>query len=188
MPARKKPAPTKARPAGLLETLKTRFEQHPHRHPKVRWEAVQARLEAAPDKLAALAQLEATGGAPDVLGGEERGGFLFVDFAPETPEGRRSLCYDDEALEARKANKPKGSAVGLARRLGGELLTEAQYAALQAVEPVDQKTSSWLATPEPVRALGGALFGDRRFGRVFTYHNGAESYYQARGFRCCLRV
>jgi hypothetical protein len=173
----------------LLKTLQARFEANPQRHRGLTWAAVARRLEANPAKLWSLAELEKTGGEPDVVGHDAKTGeVLFCDCAAETPKGRRSVCYDDEALEARKENKPKASARGLAEAMGVELLDEAGYAALQALGPVDQKTSSWLLTPRAVRELGGALFGDFRYGRVFTYHNGAESYYAARSFRGALRV
>jgi hypothetical protein len=173
----------------LLETLKARFEANPGRHRGLTWAAVEARLEAAPAKLWSLGELERTGGEPDVIGRDARTGeVLFCDCAAETPKGRRSVCYDDAALEARKENKPKASALGLAEAMGVELLDEDGYRALQALGPFDQKTSSWILTPPAVRTLGGALFGDFRYGRVFTYHNGAESYYAARSFRGRLRV
>ena len=174
---------------GLLDTLKARFEAHPRRHEGIAWSAVEQRLRAAPAKLASLAQMEETGGEPDVIGQDKKTGeILFCDCAAETPSGRRSLCYDRAALASRKEHKPKGSAEGLALEMGVELLDEAQYAELQRVGPFDQKTSSWIKTPADVRKLGGALFGDYRYGRVFTYHNGAESYYGARAFRALLRV
>lgn len=173
----------------LLRTLRARFDGHPERHPRIAWADVLARLEAAPAALEVLARMEETGGEPDVIGREgAKGPVLFGDCAPETPSGRRSLCYDRAALDARKENKPAGSAVEMAARIGVELLTEAQYRALQEVGEFDLKTSSWIATPPAVRALGGALFCDRRYDRVFVYHNGAQSYYAARGFRGLLRV
>jgi len=173
----------------LLDTLQSRFEENMHRHKTVPWAEVSSRLEAEPDKLASLAEMERTGGEPDVVGQDKRSGeALFYDCSPESPDGRRSLCYDQEALESRKKNKPEGSAVDRATAMGAALLTEDEYRHLQALGPVDQKTSSWLGTPPNVRELGGAIFGDYRFGRVFVYHNGAESYYAARGFRCVLRV
>ena len=168
----------------LLATLRERFEQHPRRHPGVKWDAIEKKLDAA--KLKVLAAMERTGGEPDVV--ELNGALVFCDCAPESPKDRRSVCYDGEALRARKENKPKTSALELARAIGVEVLDEAQYAALQKVGPFDEKTSSWLKTPPEMRALGGALFGDHRFGRVFTYHNGAESYYAARGFRGFVRL
>ncbi|GIW33974.1 DUF4256 domain-containing protein [Meiothermus sp.] len=173
----------------LLRVLKSRFEQHPHRHPGLKWADIEARLLAQPHKLASLLQMENTGGEPDVVGYDATSGaLLFFDCSPESPKGRRSLCYDRAALEARKANKPAGSALEMAAAMGLELLTEEQYRALQQLGPFDTKTSSWLQTPKPIRKLGGALFGDRRYNCVFVYHNGAESYYAARGFRGCLRV
>ncbi|GEM83711.1 DUF4256 domain-containing protein [Meiothermus hypogaeus] len=173
----------------LLLLLKTRFEQHPHRHPGLKWAAIAERLQAQPHKLASLLQMENTGGEPDVVGYDATSdAFLFFDCSPESPKGRRSLCYDRAALEARKHNKPAGSALEMAAAMGLELLTEEQYRALQQLGSFDTKTSSWLQTPDPIRKLGGALFGDRRYNRVFVYHNGAESYYAARGFRGCLRV
>ncbi|NLX94692.1 MAG: DUF4256 domain-containing protein [Rhodopirellula sp.] len=172
----------------LLAALRARFLANTGRHPGLAWDDVAARLAARPEKLRALYQMERTGGEPDVvgLGGEE--GYLFCDCAAQSPAGRRSLCYDGEALDARKENKPEGSAVGMAMDMGVELLTEAQYRALQQAGEFDTKTSSWIATPPDIRGRGGALFCDRRYGRVFTYHNGAESYYGARGFRGALRV
>lgn len=175
--------------ADLLKRLQTRFEQHLPRHPGITWPEVEARLTAHPSAMKTLAAMEATGGEPDVIARDEASGQIaFCDCAPESPTGRRSLCYDAQALDARKEAKPAGSAVGLAAEMGAELLTEAQYAALQATGEFDLKTSSWLHTPPEVRALGGALFGDRRYGRVFTYHNGVQSYYAARGFRVWLAV
>ncbi len=173
----------------LLTTLADRFAAHPERHAGVAWSAVLARLEKNAPALETLLQMEKTGGEPDVvtLGGAG-GTITFCDCAPESPAGRRSLCFDEAALKARKANKPKGSAAALARKIGVELLTEAQYRQLQTLGEFDLKTSSWIDTPEDVRALGGALFCDRRFGKVFVYHNGAESYYAARGFRGLVRV
>lgn len=153
------------------------------------WDKVRARLEASPVKLWSLAEMERTGGEPDVVGHDKRStDFLFYDCSAESPKGRRSLCYDREALEARKEFKPADSAMGMAAAMGIELLTEEEYRALQELGEFDLKTSSWLKTPSSVRKLGGAIFGDRRFDRVFVYHNGAESYYAARGFRGTLRV
>ncbi|WP_341890445.1 DUF4256 domain-containing protein [Variovorax sp. YR752] len=177
----------------LLRALQGRFEQHPARHAGVAWAQVLARLDAAPAALTALAAMEASGGEPDVIGvdtssGTGSGELLFCDCAAESPSGRRSLCFDDDALHARKENKPAGSAAGMARAMGVELLTETQYRALQQLGEFDLKTSSWIATPDDVRALGGGLFCDRRYGRVFVYHNGVQSYYAARGFRALLRV
>lgn len=173
----------------LLAALQARFGQHPHRHEGVDWEDVQARLEGSAGKLRSLHEMERTGGEPDVVEyDEEADEFVFVDCAPESPNGRRSLCYDQAALDARKEHKPKGSAVELASNMGIELLTEGQYRALQALGEFDTKTSSWIATPAGIRKLGGALFCDRRYDHVFVYHNGAQSYYAARGFRGSLRL
>jgi hypothetical protein len=173
----------------LLQALKRRFDAHMHRHADITWETVLARLDATPAALRSLAGMESSSGEPDVIGRDAATGeLLLCDCAPETPSGRRSLCYDDEALHARKENKPAGSAIGMARSLGVELLTEAQYRALQQLGEFDLKTSSWIATPDDVRDLGGALFCDRRYGRVFVYHNGAQSYYAARGFRGLVRA
>lgn len=173
----------------LLQTLKSRFDKHPIRHPGIAWDAVAARLEVHPAALTALAAMESSGGEPDVIGLDTASGqYVFCDCAAESPAGRRSLCFDAEALRARKENKPDGSAVDVAASMGIELPTEEQYRQLQQLGEFDLKTSSWIATPDDVRARGGALFGDRRYGRVFVYHNGAQSYYAARGFRGMLRV
>lgn len=173
----------------LLQTLKARFEKHMHRHPGMAWADVQARLESRLEALGSLHEMEATGGEPDVVGLDPSSGqFVFCDCSAESPSDRRSLCYDGEALDTRKENKPQGSAAQMAASMGVELMTEEQYRALQQLGAFDLKTSSWIATPPDVRALGGALFGDRRYGRVFVYHNGAQSYYAARGFRGVLRV
>lgn len=173
----------------LMETLAARFEGHRHRHEGVSWGKILSRIEANDAVLKSLAAMEASGGEPDVIGYDEKTGqYMFCDCAAESPVGRRSLCYDRRALDARKENKPKGSALELAAAMGVELLSEPQYRQLQELGKFDQKTSSWVATPEDVRSLGGALFCDRRYGRVFVYHNGAESYYAARGFRAQLRV
>ncbi len=173
----------------LLATLEARFEAHGHRHPGASWAKVRKVLVSRPDALWTLHEMERTGGEPDVVQlGEDHAGLAFVDCTPESPKGRVSLCYDGEALASRKENKPAGSAVELAAAMGVALLTEAQYHELQRLDEFDQKTSSWLATPAELRARGGALFGDRRYGRVFVYHNGAQSYYAARGFRGVLRV
>lgn len=158
-----------------------------HRHAGLGWDPVLERLEGNPSALKSLSTMEATGGEPDVIG-VDNGDFLFCDCSPESPLGRRSLCYDREALDARKENKPAGDALEVAAAMGVELLTEEQYRTLQQLEAFDTKTSSWIRTPEDVRTLGGALFCDRRYGRVFVYHNGAQSYYAARGFRGLLRV
>jgi len=173
----------------LLATLKTRFEKHRSRHGGIEWAEVLARLEAHPQKLRSLYEMELTGGEPDVVGHDEKTGeYLFFDCSPESPKGRTSSCYDPNALDARKEHKPKASAEGMASEMGVELLTEEQYLKLQAIGEFDTKSSSWLKTPAEMRKLGGALFGDRRFGRVFFYHNGAQSYYSGRGFRASLRV
>lgn len=175
--------------SALLDTLRKRFEQNAPRHPDIEWSEVLERLGSAPDKLWSLAELERTGGEPDVAGrDEETGGFVFFDCSPESPKGRRSVCYDREALEARKKHKPKTSAVAMADAMGATLLDEEQYRHLQSLGPFDAKTSSWLKTPTAIRELGGAIFGDYRFATVFIYHNGADSYYGARGFRCSLTV
>jgi Protein of unknown function (DUF4256) len=157
----------------LLDILRARFEKNMHRHAGIEWDMIQEKLKANPTKLASISQMEDTGGEPDVVSSGDE--YLWVDCAPESPTGRRSLCYDDVALASRKENKPKGSAVAMAADMGIELLTEEQYRDLQKLGEYDLKTSSWIATPEAVRALGGALFSDRRYDRVFTYHNGAES-------------
>jgi hypothetical protein len=173
----------------LLRTLKARFEKRPHRHKGIEWSKVQANLNAAPAALEALHEMEATGGEPDVIGHDAAAGqYWFCDCSAESPAGRRSLCYDREALASRKEHKPAGSAVEMAAAMGIELLTEQQYRLLQQLGEFDTKTSSWVLTPQDMRALGGALFCDRRYGKVFVYHNGAPSYYAARGFRGLLRV
>lgn len=175
--------------AELLHVLKVRFEKHKNRHKGLEWADVQAKLEAAPAKLWSLGQMEDTGGEPDVTGLDKKTGeYLFFDCSAESPKGRRSVCYDHEALESRKEHKPKDSALGMAAAMGIELLTEEQYRGLQQLGEFDLKTSGWIITPAAVRKLGGALFGDRRYNTVFIYHNGAESYYAARGFRGVLRV
>jgi hypothetical protein len=173
----------------LLKTLKARFEKNMNRHKGLEWASVQAKLEASPDKLWSLGEMERTGGEPDVVGRDKKTGeVIFYDCAEESPKGRRSICYDREALDARKENKPKDNAVGMAAAMGIELLTEEEYRELQKLGEFDTKTSSWVKTPAVVRELGGALFCDRRFNTVFTYHNGAESYYAGRAFRGSLRV
>jgi hypothetical protein len=173
----------------LLSLLKLRFEKQSRRHPTLRWSEVEARLAEVPEKLWSLSEMERTGGEPDVIGREESTGlYLFVDCSAQSPEGRASLCYDREALDSRKEHKPKGSVVELAAEMGVELLTEEQYRALQCVGEFDTKSSSWIQTPREIRSLGGALFCDRRYGRVFVYHNGAQSYYSGRGFRGILKV
>ncbi|MBM3725272.1 MAG: DUF4256 domain-containing protein [Acidobacteria bacterium] len=173
----------------LLEILRARFEKNTKRHPGIPWEHVETRLRAHPEKLRCLHEMEQTGGEPDVVGPpDDSGAFLFIDCAAESPAGRRSLCYDEAALEARRQNKPAGSALGMAAAMGVDILTEARYRELQKLGAFDTKTSSWIKTPEPVRNLGGALFCDRRYDAVFVYHNGAESYYAARGFRAAVKV
>lgn len=173
----------------LLQALKARFEKNMHRHKGIAWDKVRAGLEGNAGALKSLREMEATGGEPDVIGRDSGlGGYTFCDCSVESPAGRRSLCYDREALESRKENKPQGSAVEMAAAIGIELLAEEQYRELQKLGEFDTKTSSWVRTPSEVRALGGALFCDRRYGKVFVYHNGAQSYYAARGFRGTLRV
>jgi Protein of unknown function (DUF4256) len=173
----------------LLQALKSRFEKNMHRHKGIAWPDVLARLEASPAALRSLRAMEDTGGEPDVVGQDKKTGQLaFCDCSAETPVGRRSLCYDREALEARKENKPQGSALDMAASMGIDLLTEEQYRHLQTLGEFDTKTSSWIQTPPEVRSLGGAFFCDRRYGKVFVYHNGAQSYYAARGFRGVLSV
>ena len=173
----------------LLHTLQTRFEKHKTRHKGIEWAGIQAKLEADPKKCRILNEMETTGGEPDVVGYDKKTDeYIFFDCAAESPKGRRSLCYDRKALDARKENKPKDSAMDMATAIGIDLLTEEQYRFLQQLGEFDTKTSSWLITPPDIRQLGGAIFGDRRYNTVFTYHNGADSYYAARGFRGCLRV
>lgn len=173
----------------LIQILKVRFEKHMYRHKHLNWAEVQTRLEANSDKLFSLQEMESSGGEPDVVDfDKETGSYIFYDCAKESPIGRRSLCYDKEALDSRKKFKPKNNAMDMAKAMGIELLTENQYRKLQNLENVDTKTSSWLKTPEEIRSLGGAIFGDFRFGQVFVYHNGAESYYGSRGFRGSLKV
>jgi Protein of unknown function (DUF4256) len=173
----------------LLNVLSKRFAAHHNRHKGLSWDDVEKRLVKRPELLEALDAMEATGGEPDVVGYDKKSdAYIFMDCSPESPKDRRSLCYDDEALASRKEHKPKGSALGWARDIGVQLLSEADFHFLQQLGEFDTKTSSWLDTPKEVRKLGGAIFGDRRFGRVFIYHNGAESYYAARGFRVVLRV
>jgi class 3 adenylate cyclase len=191
--SKKRTTTTKALPPQqaeeLLSTLKARFEKNMKRHAGLAWANVQTCLEATPEKLWSLHEMERTGGEPDVVDYDKKtGAFIFFDCAAESPSGRRSLCYDDEALESRKENKPKDSAVGMATAMGIALLTEEQFRALQQLGEFDTKTSSWLQTPVEIRKRGGAIFGDRRYNTVFVYHNGAESYYAARGFRGSLRV
>lgn len=173
----------------LIQTLKTRFEKNRFRHEGLAWAQVEAKLEANPDKIGSLNEMEITGGEPDVVGFDAKTGeFIFYDCSAESPEGRRSLCYDREALESRKANRPENNVVDLAAAMGVELLTEEEYRSLQKFAAYDAKTSSWLATPPGIRKLGGAIFADFRYGMVFVYHNGADSYYSSRGFRSSLRV
>lgn len=173
----------------LLRTLKSRFEQNMKRHDGLEWAKVQAKLEDNPRKLWSLNEMERTGGEPDVVGFDKKTGeYVFYDCSAESPNGRRSVCYDREGLESRKANKPENNALDMAAAIGIELLSEEQYRELQQLGDFDTKTSSWVKTPAEIRALGGALFCDRRYGKVFMYHNGAESYYAARGFRGWLRV
>jgi hypothetical protein len=178
-----------AQQESLLNTLKVRFEKNRNRHTGIEWADVQARLEGNSEKLWSLSEMENTGGEPNVVCQDaETGEYLFYDYSTETPNGRRSICYDREALESRKENKPKSSAMEMAAAMGIELLTEEQYRELQRLENFDLKTSSWIQTPAEIRKLGGALFCDRRYNTVFVYHNGAESYYAARGFRGVLKV
>ncbi|HEX6900102.1 MAG TPA: DUF4256 domain-containing protein [Thermoanaerobaculia bacterium] len=173
----------------LLGTLKARFEKNMNRHKGLAWAEVQAKLEADADKLRSLHEMERTGGEPDVIGHDKKTGeYVFCDCSAESPAGRRSLCYDREALDSRKENKPEGNAVDMAAAMGIELLSEEQYRELQKLGKFDLKTSSWVKTPSDIRKLGGALYCDRRYDHVFLYHNGAQSYYAARGFRGSLRV
>lgn len=173
----------------LVSLLKTRFEKNAKRHPKLTWADVQSRLEAHPEKMRSLHDMEKTGGEPDVVGRDQKtGAVIFVDCSPETPKGRTSVCYDREGLESRKEHKPANNAMDMAAAMGIELLSEEQYHDLQKLGEFDTKTSSWIKTPDELRKLGGAIFGDRRFGRVFIYHNGAQSYYGARAFRGMLHV
>jgi len=173
----------------LLRALQARFEKNMNRHEGLEWAKVKAKLEANPEKLWSLGEMERTGGEPDVVGHDKKTGeCIFFDCSPESPKDRRSFCYDREALDSRKENKPKNNVMDVAAAMGIELLTEEQYRELQKLGEFDTKTSSWVKAPADMRKLGGALFGDRRFGRVFLYHNGAESYYAARAFRGSLRV
>jgi hypothetical protein len=173
----------------LLSALKTRFEKNLNRHKNLEWAEVQAKLEANPEKLWSLYEMERTGGEPDVVGFDKMSGeYIFYDCSAESPKNRRSVCYDREALDSRKENKPENNAVDMAADMGIELLTEEQYRELQKLGDFDTKTSSWVKTPSDIRNLGGALYCDRRYGKVFVYHNGASSYYAGRGFRGSLRV
>jgi len=171
----------------LLATLQARFEKNMARHKAMEWTKVKTRLQARPEKLWSLNEMERTGGEPDVIG-QDKDGYIFVDCSAETPEGRVSLCYDDEALNSRKENKPRGSAVGLAKTMGVELLNEEEYFELQKLGKFDTKRSSWIKTPPEIRKLGGALWGGISYGRIFTGSNGADSYFRGRGFRASLRV
>lgn len=184
-----KKKPTSEQSEKLLKTLKTRFEKNMDRHKGLVWAKVEAKLQAHPEKLWSLNEMETTGGEPDVVGFDKKTGeYIFYDCSAETPAGRRSLCYDQKALNERKEHKPKDSAMNMAATMGIELLTEAQYRELQELGKFDTKTSSWIITPADIRKLGGALYVDFRYGNIFVYHNGAESYYAARGFRGLLRV
>ncbi|KAF2515830.1 DUF4256 domain-containing protein [Flavobacterium salilacus subsp. salilacus] len=173
----------------LLKVLQTRFEKNMHRHKGLKWADVVVKLETSPEKLWSLNEMEETGGEPDVVDFDTKTGeYIFYDCVAESPKGRRSYCYDNTALEARKQHKPKNNAVDAAQEMGAALLTEEEYKALQKLGEFDTKTSSWIKTPDEIRKHGGAIFADRRYNHVFVYHNGAESYYAARGFRCSLRV
>jgi len=173
----------------LLGALKVRFGKNTNRHKDLEWAKVQAKLEANAEKLWSLGEMEKTGGEPDVIGHDQKTGeYIFFDCSPESPKGRAGFCYDREALDSRKEHKPKNSAIDMATAMGVELLTEEQYHELQKLGAFDTKTTTWVKTPADIRKLGGAIFGDRRYGRVFIYHNGAQSYYSARGFRAWLRV
>lgn len=173
----------------LLGTLKERFESNPNRHKGLDWSKVQARLEAHPEKLWPLQEMDRTGGEPDVVSHDKKSGeVVFFDCSPETPKGRVSVCYDREGLESRKEHKPRTTAIDMATEMGVELLTEEEYFGLQKLGEFDRKTSSWVKTPDDIRRLGGALYLERRYGRVFVGHNGAQSYYAVRGFRASLRV
>lgn len=173
----------------LLQILEDRFKKNINRHPALKWEAVLSKLEASPEKLWSLNEMERTGGEPDVVGQDPKtGAYLFYDCSAESPAGRRSLCFDREALDARKENKPEGNAVEMAEQMGVSMLNEEQYRALQKLGRFDAKTSSWIQTPAAIRKLGGALFADFRYDTVFVYHNGAQSYYAARGFRAGVEI
>jgi hypothetical protein len=187
MPPKKSLSPQQSK--SLLATLKSRFEKHPHRHKGLTWPPIEKKLEASSDKLRSLHELENTGGEPDVVAQDQSTGeFIFYDCSAESPKDRRSLCYDRAAWTSRKQAKPKNNAIDAAAAMGAQLLTEDQYRQLQQLGEFDTKTSSWIQTPAKIRQLGGALFCDRRFDTVFTYHNHAESYYAARAFRCSLKV
>lgn len=173
----------------LLKTVKARFEKNKNRHKDLEWDKVQAKLEAKPEKMWSLNEMERTGGEPDVVGHDKKTGeYVFYDCSMESPNGRRSICYDRDAWESRKEHKPENNAMDMAAAMGVDILTEEQYGQLQQLGEFDTKTSSWIITPSPIRKLGGALFCDRRYDHVFVYHNGADSYYAARGFRGSLRV
>ena len=173
----------------LMSLLQSRFEKNMHRHKGINWADVQKKLASSPKKVKVLAEMEATGGEPDVIGCDKNSGeYLFCDCSAESPAGRRSTCYDRAGLESRKEHKPENNALDMAATIGIDLLDEEQYRALQQLDEFDLKTSSWIKTPEAIRKLGGALFADRRYNHVFVYHNGAQSYYAARGFRGLLRV
>jgi hypothetical protein len=175
--------------SALLKTLKTRFEKNMNRHKGISWDSVEGKLKANNEKLYSLYEMEETEGEPDVVGQDKKTGeYIFYDCSPESPKGRRSICYDHEALEARKEHKPADSAINMAADMGIEILTEAEYRELQQLGSFDTKTSSWIKTPADIRKMGGAVFMDRRYNTVFLYHNGAESYYAARGFRGSLRI
>jgi hypothetical protein len=189
MPKRTKNERASKRREELLAVLQARFEANMHRHTDVEWVKVRARLQAHPEKLWSLNEMEESGGDPDLVGHDKTTGeCIFYDCSPETPKGRTSVCYDREGLESRKEHKPANNAMDMAAAMGVELLTESQYLELQQLGDFDTKTSSWLKTPDEIRKLGGALYGDRRYNRVFIGHNGAQSYYSARGFRGCLKV
>ena len=188
MPATKNALSAKEREA-LISTLKSRFEKNKSRHKGIEWAEVEARLQANPGKLRTLSEMERTGGEPDVVGQDQKtGAFIFYDCAAESPTGRRSVCYDREGLDSRKSFQPENTALDMAAAMGIAILNEAQYRQLQQLGAFDTKTSSWIETPAPIRKLGGALYGDRRYNQVFIYHNGAGSYYAARGFRGAISV
>ncbi|SDS22802.1 DUF4256 domain-containing protein [Gramella sp. MAR_2010_147] len=180
---------TNAQQAEILNTLKIRFEENRHRHKDLKWDPIEMKLKKNPEKLWSLQEMEITGGDPDVVDFDsESEQYIFFDCSAESPDGRRSLCYDEKALKARKKHKPRNSAMEIAKIMGVEILNEAEYRKLQATGSFDTKTSSWLKTPSKIRNLGGAIFADFRYGQVFVYHNGAESYYAGRGFRGSLKV